>query len=85
MYILFRSLLLLSILFIIINCSEKTIYSGKILNNEVFDYINLKNKDEIINTIGHPNYIDIIENKYYYFSEQTKGKNFLTKRLLTER
>ena len=81
MYILFRSLLLLSNLFIIINCSEKTIYSGKILNNEVFDYINLKNKDEIINTIGQPNYIDIIENKYYYFSERTKTKNFFDQKI----
>ena len=57
------------------NCSEKTIYSGKIINSDNFDYVNLNNKQELIDKLGQANYIDPIENKFFYYTEKTKYKN----------
>ena len=67
-------------LFIIINilitsCSEKTIYSGKIINQENLDNINFKNKETLILKFGHPSYIDPIENKYFYFTQKSTKNN----------
>ena len=64
----------------ILACSEKVIYSGKIINNEV-NYLSFKNKNDIITELGAPSYTDFIENKYYYYSEKKIFKNFFDKEI----
>ncbi len=64
-----------------ISCNEKILYSGKILNEENFDFAKLKNKEEVIDKLGKPNFIDPIEKKYYYFSEKKYVKNFFKKKI----
>ena len=54
------------IFFTLANCSNKTTYSGKILNNEELKEINFINKDKLISKLGTPSYVDPIENKYFY-------------------
>ena len=63
-----KKLLILILIFFTINCSEKTYLSGKLFNED-FNYNQLTNKQELIETLGNPNFIDLIENKYYYFNE----------------
>tara|TARA_B100000989_G_scaffold238543_1_gene185463 strand:- start:163 stop:591 length:429 start_codon:yes stop_codon:yes gene_type:complete len=63
------------IFFILANCSNETIYSGKILNEEELNDINFNNKEKLINKLGYPSYIDPIENKFFYFSEKSKKKS----------
>ena len=57
------------------NCSNETIYSGKILNQEELKDINFNNKEKLISKLGYPSYIDPIENKFFYFSEKSKKKS----------
>ena len=76
MFIFTRLLLILMIFILCISCNEKILYSGKILNEENFDFAKLKNKEEVIDKLGKPNFIDPIEKKYYYFSEKKYVKNF---------
>ena len=64
------------IFILFVSCKEKILYSGKILNEENFDFSKLKNKEEVIDELGIPNFIDPIEKKYYYFSEKIYVKNF---------
>ena len=72
-------LLFFSFLFIV-GCVEKTTYSGKIIS---LDDLQIKalNKNELINTFGQPSYIDPLLNKYFYFTEKRKSKNFYNKKL----
>ena len=67
------------IFFILANCSNKTTYSGKILNNEELNDINFTNKEKLISTLGNPSYIDPIENKFFYFSEVSQKKSIFKK------
>ena len=67
------------IFFILANCSNKTTYSGKFLNNEELKEINFTNKDNLISKLGTPSYIDPIENKFFYFSEKTEKKSIFNK------
>ena len=76
MFIFFRLLLVLMILIFSLSCNDKILYSGKILNEENLDFTKLKNKEEVIDKLGKPNFIDPIEKKYYYFSEKKYVKNF---------
>ena len=69
------------ILLILANCSNKTTYSGKILNNEDFSNINFKNKEILISKLGYPSYIDPIEKKLFYFSEKSEKKSILKKKI----
>ena len=64
------------IFFILANCSNKTTYSGKILNNEELNDIYFTNKEKLISTLGNPSYIDPIENKFFYFSEKSEKSMF---------
>ena len=68
------------IIFILANCSNKTTYSGKILNNEELKEINFINKEKLISKLGKPSYIDPIENKFFYFSEKSEKNQFLIKK-----
>ena len=63
------------IFFILANCSNKTTYSGKILNNEELKDINYENKEKLIKKLGNPSYIDPIENKFFYFLEKSEKKS----------
>ena len=67
------------IFFILANCSNKTTYSGKILNQKILDDINFDNKEKLISGLGYPSYIDPIENKFFYFSEISEKKSILKK------
>ena len=69
------------IFFILANCSNKTNYSGKILNNDDFEDINFINKQNLINKLGNPSYIDPIENKFFYFSEKSQKKSIFKKEI----
>ena len=69
------------IFFILSNCSYKTTYSGKILNEDVLTDINFKNKEKLITKLGNPSYIDPIENKYFYFSEKSEKKSLFKKEI----
>ena len=67
------------IFFILANCTNKTIYSGKILSNEELEEINFKNKERLISKLGAPSFIDPIENKFFYFSEKSEKKSIFNK------
>ena len=82
MIFLYKFLLLIFLILIIPNCSEKITYSGKILNTGDFNTKNLNYKEEVLTVIGPPDFIDPIENKYYYFSEQKKVKNFFNQKII---
>ena len=69
------------IFFILANCSNKTTYSGKILNNEELNEINFTNKEKLISKLGNPSYIDPIENKFFYFSEKSEKKSIFKKNI----
>ena len=66
--------------FLITSCSNKTTYSGKIINQENLNNINFKNKETLISKLGYPSYIDPIENKYFYFSKKSTQNNPLNKK-----
>ena len=66
--------------FFLSGCSENILYSGKIINNNL-DYKNIINKNQLIDKLGEPNYVDLIDNKYYYFSEKTVSKNFFNEKI----
>ena len=76
-----KKLILILILTFFTNCSNETIYSGKILNQEELSNINFQNKDKLIETLGQPSFIDPIENKYFYFSEKKKKSNIFNKKV----
>ncbi len=81
MCIMFRLLLVFMIFILCASCNEKILYSGKILNEENLDFTKLKNKEEVIDKLGKPNFIDPIEKKYYYFSEKKYVKNFFKQKI----
>ena len=73
-------LLFFNLLIAITSCTEpKLIYSGKIINQKNLDDLDTKNKAEIIKSWGPPSFIDPIENKFFYYSEKIKEKNFFSK------
>ena len=74
-----KKTILIFFLLLITNCSEKITYTGLIIDEKI-DYSELKNKDDLLKILGQPNYIDPIENNFYYFSEKNISKNRLTKK-----
>ena len=76
-----KTFLYICIFFILSNCSYKTTYSGKILNEDILTDINFKNKEKLISKLGKPSYIDPIENKYFYFSEKSEKKSIFKKEI----
>ena len=77
-----KILIIIFVSFLLYNCAEKTIYSGKIINNNNFTYSHITNKNQLIDELGNANYIDPIENKYFYIHEKTVEKNFFDKELM---
>ena len=61
------------------NCSNKTTYSGKIINQDTLQDINFENKNKLISKLGHPSYIDPLENKLFYYTEVSEKKSILKK------
>ena len=76
-----KFIIYISIFFILANCSNKTIYSGKIINHDTLQDINFENKNKLIDKLGYPSYIDPIENKFFYFSEVSEKKSILKKKV----
>ena len=60
----------------IFGCTEKTTFSGKIIQEQELLNIQLINKDDLMTKFGKPSYVDSILNKYFYFTEKSKNKNF---------
>ena len=60
----------------IFGCTEKTTFSGKIITEDELLNINLLNEDDLIKKFGQPSYVDNMLNKYFYFTEKKKSKNF---------
>ena len=77
----FKFFFYICIFLILANCSNKTTYSGKILNNEELKEINFTNKEKLISKLGDPSYIDPIENKFFYFSEKSEKKSIFNKKV----
>ena len=67
-------------LFIILSCVETKSYSGKLID-ENFKYDSLLNKTQVTSKLGQPNFIDPIENKYYYYFEKRINKNIFDFRI----
>ena len=79
-----KIIILISILFINLSCVEKKSYSGKLTDLNI-RYDILTNKKQIISNLGQPNFIDPIENKYYYFFEKKVKKHFFNTKIETRR
>ena len=71
-------IILIFFLLLIISCSEKITYTGLIINENI-NYSEINNKNDLLKLLGQPNYIDPMENNFYYFSEKNVSKNALTK------
>ena len=78
-----KLLLALFCAFLAYSCTEQTIYSGKIIDQANIDYSIINNKNQLINELGKPSYIDPIENKYFYYSEKKIYKNFFDKKTIS--
>ena len=76
-----KKTILIFFLLLIISCAEKITYTGLIIDENV-NYFEINNKDELLKSLGKPNYIDPIENNFYYFSEKNISKNRLTKKTI---
>ena len=77
---LFKNIILLFVILNTLSCVEKKSFSGSLKLNSV-NFEKISNKSELIDLLGNPNYIDPIDNKYYYFSEKRLEKNFYEKSL----
>ena len=76
-----KLIIYIGIFIILANCSNKTTYSGKIINQDTLQNINFENKEKLISKLGFPSYIDPIENKFFYFSEVSEKKSILKKKI----
>ena len=74
-----KLIIYICIFIVLANCSNRTTYSGKILNQEDLKNINFQNKKNLISKLGNPSYIDPIENKFFYFSEVSQKKSIQKK------
>ena len=74
-----KKTILIFFLLLIISCTEKITYTGLIIDENV-KYFEINNKDDLLKSLGQPNYIDPIENNFYYFSEKNISKHRLTKK-----
>ena len=77
----FKIIILILLTLTFTGCAEKITYSGKMfnLNDDIF---NFNTKNEIIDNLGQPNYIDPIEKKYFYYSEKKISKNFFNSNIV---
>ena len=73
-----KKTILIFLLLILISCTEKVTYTGLIIDEKI-NNLEINNKNDLLKLLGRPNYIDPIENNFYYFSEKNISKNSLTK------
>ena len=76
-----RLVLYICVFFVFTNCSNKSTYSGKILNQDSLKDLNFINKTNLISKLGNPSYIDPIEKKLFYFSERSKKRSIFKKEI----
>ena len=76
-----KLIIYIGIFLILANCSSKTTYSGKIINQDELKDINFENKNKLISKLGYPSYIDPIENKFFYYSEVSEKNSILKKEI----
>ena len=74
-----KKTILIFFLLLVISCSEKITYTGLIIDENI-NYSEINNKNDLLKLLGQPNYIDPMENNFYYFSEKNVSKNSLTKK-----
>ena len=67
-------------IFFISSCTQQTTYSGKILETSKLENINFENKENLVNKLGSPSYIDPISNKFFYYSEKQQKKSIFNKK-----
>ena len=77
---LIKLFLLFITIYIFTGCSEQTIYSGKIINQENLENLNASNKNELIESFGNPSFVDPIQNKLFYYTEKVKENSFFNKK-----
>ena len=77
----YKAYLLVILFFLIYSCTNKTIYSGKILNQDNFTNINFSNQKNLINNFGYPSYIDPINNKYFYYAKMEEKESAFKKKV----
>ena len=73
-----KTILIFFLLFII-SCTEKVTYTGLMIDEKI-NNLEINNKNDLLELLGQPNYIDPIENNFYYFSEKNISNNSLTKK-----
>ena len=81
MIVLNKLIPLIILIFLFLGCTENISYSGKILTKDPVNYYSFNTKQDIIENLGNPSYIDPIEKKYYYFTEKIINKNFYDNKL----
>ena len=69
------------IFLLLFSCSNETIYSGKIFNQDNLTDINFKNKENLIKKIGEPSFVDPIEKKFFYFTQKKEKKSIISKNI----
>ena len=74
-----RLVFYICVFFVLTNCSNKSTYSGKILDQDSLKDLNFINKTNLISKLGNPSYIDPIENKLFYFSEKNEKRSIFKK------
>ena len=77
---LIKFFLLCITIYIFTGCSEQTIYSGKIINQENLENLKASNKNELIESFGNPSFVDPIQNKLFYYTEKVKENSFFNKK-----
>ena len=78
----FYNILLIVLSFIFLSsCTEKIIYSGKIINFDKEIYNNFISKEDLEKNFGIPSYIDPIEKKYFYYTEKKINQNFFKNKI----
>jgi len=77
---LIKFFLLFITIYIFTGCSEQTIYSGKIINQENLENLKASNKNELIERFGNPSFVDPIQNKIFYYTEKIKENSFFDKK-----
>ena len=75
-----RILIILLFTIYMFGCVEKTSFKGKIITENQLTNLNITNKSDLIEKLGQPSYVDLIQNKFFYFTEKNKDKNFFNKK-----
>lgn len=76
-----KKILFILIIFNLIGCTEKISYSGLILDDNL-SILNFETKNQLLESLGNPNYVDPIESNFYYFSEKIYSKNSLSNEIV---